>query len=193
MGKKIAIIFHENSKNFIPGMYQIFYIAKNWVKAGHKVFRIYGVKKYIHADIAILHVDLSIVPEEYIEFASRYPVVLNGEITNIKKSYFSTNILSKEDNYKGKVIVKSDLNFAGVPERKLCGLSTQDWLLKFNWPSDYKVYDSLNDIPELYFNDENLVVEKFLPEKKNGLYYCLAFYGYQPFFLCCVNENITSE
>ena len=68
------------------------------------------------ADLVLLHVNLSVVPDEYLELASRYPIVVNGKAKDIRKSTYSTLRVTRDDPYAGPVIVKSNLNYAGVPE-----------------------------------------------------------------------------
>ena len=139
------------------------------------------------ADLIIVHVDLSVVPDEYFEFAMQYPIVLNGEVKDIRKSTFSKNLVGIDDPYEGKVIVKSDLNYAGRPERHLnkscfSRFRTGAVLKLFSSPFpfrskfDYKIYDHLSLVPRAYFKNPNVVVEKFLPEKEGTLYFSRTFY-----------------
>ena len=119
MAKSIALIFHENERMQILHKYAIWHLAQIWQQENYKIYYLFGTKKYITADLAILHVDLSVVPELYIDFAGRYPAVLNVKIRDIRKSTFSTNRVTLDEGYEGRVIVKSNLNFAGQPELRL--------------------------------------------------------------------------
>jgi len=180
--KRIAIIFHAHAGRKDPNKYAISILADIWRQDGLEVFFVWGVKKFIPADLAILHVDLSIVPDEYIEFARRYPIVLNGRVKDIRKSSFSQNILARDDVYDGKVIVKSDLNCAGSSERKLDGQGISSAIKRYTRPFsfkksiDYKVFDCISDVPSSCFNNRYFLVEKFLPEKKNGRYFIRCYY-----------------
>jgi hypothetical protein len=183
--KRIAILFHEHHKREELSRYAITFLADYWRVDGHDVRFVFGVKKFIPADLALLHVDLSVLPEEYLEFAERYPIVLNGAAKDIRKSTFSRNLVNADDPYNGPVIVKSDLNYAGLPERaiyssRLANLperarkllfGRRNTMLSFETPTDYQIYDHLNDVPRAYFKYNELVVEKFLPEKENDLYF----------------------
>jgi len=183
--KKIAILCHENAGRRNPEKYAISLLADIWRQDGLDVFYVFGVKKFIPADLAIIHVDLSVVLDEYLEFAHRYPVVLNGKVKDIRKSFFSRNIVKKNDAYDGKVIVKSILNCAGSAERKFASWGVFPFVkkyirpLRFNKPTDYIIYDHRNDIPHKYFNSDHFVVEKFLPEMENDCYFvrCYHFLG----------------
>ena len=190
MTKSVAIIFHENERKISIRRYTIGHLAECWKTEGIRVFFLFGIKKQVPADVAILHVDLSIVPDEYIEFAQHYPVALNDQVKDIRKSSFCRHRVYLNDRYNGKVIVKSELNYAGGPERKLLGtplsrlaMRIESRLPRFHHaikgngptiriPYDYLIFDSPNSIPREWFNRDDLIIEKFLPEMQDGLY-CL--------------------
>lgn len=176
MQKRIALLFHEKEKRRHPDTYAITHLAKIWAKKGHNVFILFGTKKYVPADLALLHVDLSVVPDEYIEFAQHYPIVLNGKVRDIRKSSFSNNIVEQNSTYDGKIIVKSDFNFAGIPERfsGSNAKSISDQI--FKKPEDYKIYYNLSEVPHHFFNNKGIVVEKFLPEMEKDLYVVRNFH-----------------
>ncbi len=189
MKKRIAVLFHERQSrggNRIP--FTIYPLASCWKEAGHEVLFVYGVRKFVPADLAIVHVDLSVVPDEYLAFARRYPIVVNGNVRDTRKSSFSENLVAAGDPYRGRVIVKSDLNYAGIPERILAQprRSAGSRLLaklsrryrsrhpaspvRVTGSADYRIYDCAGDVPRACFEDRGLVVEKFLPEIEDGLY-----------------------
>jgi len=171
MNHKIAILFHENDR-LQPLNYLVNRYAEIWHEDGHEVVLLYGVRQFVPADLVIVHVDLSVVPDEYLEFAKRYPIALNGEVKDIRKSTFSRLLVKPDDPYDGKVIVKSNYNYAAEPERRLGvpldarGVSASF----FGSPLDYQIYENTKAVPSLLFADPNVVVEKFLPETGNDLY-----------------------
>jgi hypothetical protein len=195
MAKSIAIIFHENEKRHNLYYYAIWNLAKSWREEGMDVLFLFGPNKFIAADLAILHVDLTLVPDTYIEFAQRFPVVLNGHVRDIRKSSFSKHRVHWGDSYEGSVIVKSELNYAGEPEERLLGrpLSRLASRIKkrlprfelrigglgprFRSPLDYIICDSPRSVPNGWFSRNDIIVEKFLPEKQDGLY-CLRNYHF---------------
>ena len=129
----------------------------------------------------MLHVDLSVVPDAYFEFASQYPNVVNGQVKDIRKSTFSKNLLKQSDRYRGKVILKTDANYAGWPEKlasnNLFTLVLSRMCSRLRFPfnnfslsSDYKVFDLFDDVPLRYRHNPNFVIEKFCPEKEDGYY-----------------------
>lgn len=198
MPKRIVILFHEHYRRYRARMdYAICHMATYWRAAGHEVTYVFGVKQFIPADLAILHVDLSVVPDAYLEFARRYPRVLNGTVRDVRKSTFSRHLLRADESYEGRVIVKSDLNFAGLPERLLIErrslfrirlvnalrslgrIRTRAGPASVRTSTDYRVYERLRDVPSICFDGPGIVVEKFLPEVDRGLYWVriYAFLG----------------
>ena len=156
--------------------YLIHHFAEFWGEDGHEVIFIFGTAQFIPADLIIVHVDLTVVPQEYLDFASRYPIVLNGQVKDIRKSTYSQLLVRPGDGYSGKVIVKSNFNFAGAPERALgVRLDPRGVSSSYFWsPEDYQVYETVNAVPVPLLDDPNVVVEKFQPEFQDGLYYMRA-------------------
>lgn len=191
-GKRIAVLFHQRDRDRVLSCYVIYHFAKFWREAGYEVIFLFGTREKVPADLIFVHVDLSVVPDEYLEFAAQYPVVVNGRIKDIRKSTFSQNILGPQDPWDGQVIVKTDLNSAGRPERLL---REPAWLSKhptayrgvrlldrlsgrkplFERSRDYKLYGHLWEVPRGYLRDPRLIVERFTPEIENGLYHVRIF------------------
>ena len=205
MNLKIAVLFHENYRKYRRRTnYLIGHLAACWRDAGHHVTSLFGVRTFEPADVVVVHVDLSVVPPEYLEFARRYRVVVNGGIADVRKSAFSRNLLRRGDAYDGPVIVKSNLNYAGIPERLLgrsrLAMSVDHVVsrvpavrtrrgLRFGTPADYRVYESVRDVPAAAFASEEIVVEKFLPERENGLYCLRLFHCLGDRWTCVVNRS----
>ena len=141
------------------------------------------------ADLLILHVNLTVVPQEYVQVAEHYPVVINRNIIDISKPAFSEMIIGTDDIYDGPVIVKTRNNYGGLPERKINRLNSKrrldrilqkiqepfEWLKpwsRIEWLTNYSVYESVKKVPWGIWQNENLVVEKFLPERgRDGDYH----------------------
>jgi hypothetical protein len=159
----------------------VLHYSNFWREDGHEVVQLFGVRDAVPADVLFMHVDLTVVPDEYIELAGKYPVVINGSVKNIRKSNYTTLAVKASDDYDGKVIVKSDYNYGAMPELSL-GLRpprSSHAEFRFRSPSDYKVYDHLNLVPRVAFDDPSVIVEKFRPELEGGLYHVrvLVFLG----------------
>jgi len=168
--RQFAILFHESATEATLKNYYITRLADHWREDGHGVIFMYGISRFVPADLIIVHVDLSIVPEAYLEFARRYPIVVNGRVRDIRKSTVSRNLVRREDSYRGPVIVKSNLNYAGVPDSAFFGWIRRARAAEFRSPLDYRIYENPRSVPRRYFHEENIVVEKFLPEMDHGLY-----------------------
>jgi hypothetical protein len=187
-GKRIAILFHENDRHYSLDRYSVLPLSKAWQEAGHELIFLFGPRKFIPADLVLVHVNLSVVPEEYIRLARRYPIALNAEIKDIRKRTISQSLLRRDDEWDGPAIVKSNLNYAGYPELIL----GRSWLTRksqtmrraqrllgrltgrsmaLGESAEYEVYDGLADVPAKYFDRDGIVVEKFRPEFEDGLYH----------------------
>ncbi len=182
--RTIAILFHENNRKRDLYSYAVTFLAEFWRQDGHRVHHLFGIRKFVPADLLLIHVDLSVVPDEYLEFASRYPIALNKAAKDIRKSLISTNLVRQGDRYSGQVIVKTDLNYGGSPEqilkrnpsrwkrllpRRFVGDTTDD--SGFKAPFDYRIYDSFAEVPPVVFKRNDVVVEKFLPEQEENLFF----------------------
>jgi len=195
MNYQIAILHHEFDNLGSIGAYAINALADIWRKDGHTVINLFGIRKFIPADLIIVHVDLSVVPAEYITFAERYPIVLNGKAQDIRKSSFSRYLLQKDDPYTGPVFIKSNTNSAGMSESRLrkfslFGFSTGQYtakvlnILQYSFASntihrasDYLVVGSLQEVSPKWFKRKNIVIQKFCPEFEDGLYHT-RFYNF---------------
>lgn len=200
--RRFAVLFHENATEQTLKNYYITRLAEYWREDGHDVIFLFGVSNFVPADLVIVHVDLSVVPDGYLEFARRYPIAINGRVRDIRKSTVSKNLVRRGDSYNGRVIVKSDLNYAGVPERSLAAnrpgpLSLLSRLFAryrrarsagFGSPLDYRIYENLRQVPRRTFRRKDLIVEKFLPEIENGLY-CVRNFHFLGDSTACIRRR----
>jgi len=161
-------------------------LAGTWLDAGHEVSLVEGLGPWPDADVAIMHVDLSVVPAAYSEAAKRYPVVVNGAATDIRKRLVSRNLVSRGDDWSGPVIIKTDLNCSGTPEKLADERFRRD-----GKPSDlppgpivsttrpYPVLPSAREVPAEIWDNPGFAVERFLPEQDEHGYWLRAwvFFG----------------
>lgn len=192
--RTIAVLWHAGQRGRPPGTYMIDHYAEVWREDGHRVVDLYGTAEHVPADLAIVHVDLSVVPAELLEFAGRYPRALNSGIRDIRKTTFSTLRVTPADGYRGAVIVKSDLNYAGLAERALRAPNAPRgrFLAGLRSPRDYAIFETAAAVPEEIWTDPEVVVERFVPEIEDGSYVtramvflgdratCAKFYGPHP-------------
>lgn len=200
--KTVAILFGEHD---LPQGYVISALAEYWREDGLSVHFLSGTKKHVPADLLVLHVDMSLVPNSYMEFAGRYPQTLNLKARDIRKSSFSTLSLSRDSSYEGQVIIKTNLNFGGWPEIQQCRLRTlhdpNPWIKACAWwqgrslkrsrKQAYRIYSSLSDVPAALWDNPQLLVEKFMPERIDGCYAIRTYHflGTQESFFLALSEN----
>jgi len=185
----IAILVHKNDSFESPHYtYVLHAIAETWRENGWQISVLQGPQGKIAADLAILHVDLTTIPHEYVEYLAQFPKVLNGSITDISKRKVSTNLVRRTDGYDGPVIVKTDRNCGGAElaigtkglrRRVLAMRRRLPWSTRGQLEtSKYKIL-SKSEVPYLVWLNPGLVVERFLPEMREG-FYCLRtwiFFG----------------
>ncbi len=181
--QRIAILSHKLD-TFESRSYVLRHLTKLWTEQGHDVFFLYGVADYRPADILFMHVNLTVVPDEYLAFAKKYPVVVNASVADISKSKLSTHLVQPGCADTGPVIVKTDNNCGGTPEKLVRRRGSRGYrmlrkvrrLFSFGKDSrkscDYQIYQTQADVPAAVWNDQKLVVEKFLPERE-GEYFCI--------------------
>ncbi len=146
-------------------------LAGHWLDAGHDVHLTAGLDNWPDGDVAIMHVDLSVVPVAYSEAAKRYPVVINGAALDMRKRLVSRNLVTRNDDWTGPVIVKTDLNYGGIPEKNAADRFRLD-----GKPADlppgpivattrpYPILASASAVPDDVWTNPGFVVERFLPE-----------------------------
>lgn len=118
------------------------------------------------SEVAILHVNATVIPSEYTEFAATFDRCINRHVSDISKRSISTQLAGPST--VGPVIVKSNLNFYGRPEGRLNAYAAEhgrptpfpDAVVT----SEYEVYPSFGDVPVPVHEDQSLVVESFVPE-----------------------------
>ncbi len=173
MKRRIAVLFHEGQRTWRLN-YVVNHYIDAWREDGHEVVLLFGVREFVPADIVLVHVDLTVVPEEYLAFAQRYPKVLNGKIRDIRKSTFSRLRVRQGEAVDGPVIAKSELNYAGVPERMLADPSAPRgrYVRSLRYPQDYRIFPRMDEVPPALWADSEVVIERFIPEMEDGLYVC---------------------
>ncbi|MBI5705794.1 MAG: hypothetical protein HZC36_02270 [Armatimonadetes bacterium] len=165
---RIAILVHRHEA-FDQTAYFVSEFARVWLDRGIEVVVVRGPQERVEADVAILHVDLTVIPPEYLALARRYPSCVNGHVADISKRVVSTHLVRPGDGYCGPVIVKSDRNYGGRKERDLAlrGHLPPSFL---RVPASYDVFESPASVAEDVWADRDLVVERFCPEKDGDLY-----------------------
>ncbi len=156
-------------------------ISRFWREQGMKVTVQRGPGPKIDADVAILHVDATYVPQEYIDYAKTYPVTINAGISDISKRRISRQLVHPGDGYEGPVIVKTNGNYGGQSDAGLRnnrgGLGGTLTRLRQRLPwycrsqvVKYPIYSSPREVPKLVWLNPDLLVERLLVERRDDLY-----------------------
>jgi len=165
---RVAIITHKFDK-FPRRSYLLGSILKEVEQSGIEVEVTHGHRSFVKADLAILHVDATVVDPEYTALARRYPRTINLGIRNIRKSLISSAALSRGEPWDGAVIVKTELNARGAPEFYHNQVAAMRGKAaphpKVTALRDYVLYDHPRDVPQAVWSDPELLVEKFMPER----------------------------
>ncbi|HEY9156287.1 MAG TPA: hypothetical protein VIM69_14235 [Opitutaceae bacterium] len=193
----VAIVT-DVSDRFVEWKYLLRLFVRAWEARGIKVVVVRNEASYQPADIAFLHADLTVVSESCLALCRRYPHVVNGGSINIHKRYFSDLLVTPQTDWKGPVIVKTVWNCGGWREfrewleKTLLGRFLQHfggfetyhnfrarqeakrpWRDKRLLPyGQYPIFASRAEIPDGVWQNENMVVEKFISEKEGNEYYC---------------------
>ena len=125
------------------------------------------------APAALLHIDLTEVPQLYHEIGRRYERVINGHALSINRHLYSSLKVNAGDSHSGPVVVKTVLNSRGRPELRWRQYrngwtrathffrKTVDPGYKERLCPPYRVYDSLGQVPAQVWRNDRLMVEKF--------------------------------
>jgi len=173
----IAILTHLRQ-----GLDPDYYLARMkrywWEREGRRVLVHQGTGPPPPADVAVLHVDLTVVPPAYRALAKHYPYCLNSAVTDISKRRISRWLVAADDPYDGPVVVKHDRNHAGRSERRLGiaegGLrhrlreAALRWLPR-SWGgergADYQLFQHKGQVPSWVWRRRDLVVERFFMQR----------------------------
>lgn len=175
---RIVVITHEHDRflgkrNLLlrrGSPYLLFDVLQDLKRRGHSVRIQQGPSKTQDADIAVLHVDATLTPADHVAYAKRFPFCLNVGASDISKRRISGALITERDAWQGPVIVKSDLNNLGIPETLLNRRSKRAGkpppFPHLPTLQPYQVYGSPSELPEGIFESDDLVVEKFIPERE---------------------------
>jgi hypothetical protein len=154
-----------------------------WREWGHEVEVLYGLARPVTGDVVFLHIDLSVVPPEYTAAVAGHPCVVNRAVTDVSKTSYSRLQVRSPEDWDGPVIVKTVLNYGGLPERRLARARPVGHLLDslqrfvpwerrrhISWNA-YRVFPSARDVPRAVYRNRHLFVERLVTEQHNGVYH----------------------
>lgn len=149
--------------------YVLTHLTGYWSRAGYRVDVITDWSRPLDCDVAILHVDLTQVPKPLLDLVRDHPRVLNRKAADISKRRFSRLMVHPGDGHQGPVIVKTNLNYGGLPEARMLGLTTwpdASWgQISFMPPDEYPIFQDPSQVPGEVWNNPALIVERFVPER----------------------------
>jgi len=177
-----SLVILAHARQGLDQGYFIAAMAGLWQAAGRRVVLHQGLAPPPPADALLLHIDLTRLPAEYLALSERYPLVLNRRPDDIAKRRISGNLVTEDDDYEGPVMVKTDDNAFGLPERRLAlaeagslrrGLAALAARLPGAWTGRlpagrYPCYARKALVPRWVWRQPGLVVERFLPQPEGG-------------------------
>lgn len=123
----------------------------------------------VPGDVALLHVDCTIVPDDYLALGRHYARTINFGTGDISKRKVSRLLLGRGDAWDGPVIVKNDRNRGGQPERIHNRRAAYRGLPPPHADATrldpYILFDRIGDVGDDLWDDPSLVVERFMPER----------------------------
>ncbi len=188
MAKRIVVVTHPCDR--FDEQYYFQQIARLWERAGHEVLVRQSSDNRVDADLAVLHCDLTRAPQDLLDLVSSYPKTVNARVADVSKRVISREIVASPMDYDGPVIVKSNLNSAGWREKTIAAMEAGRRGFKVT-TEPYRIYECAFDVPEEVWRDEERVVEKYLPEMRDGCY-CLRnwiFLGKQETNRLCFSHS----
>lgn len=183
MQAKVVVITGPGHPTLLESKYAVRYIAAYWRPLGVEFAMTTDPKTAPEGDIGWQHLDVTRVPTAYTRLLARYPVTINGGTRDVGKDVIASHLVSRDDEWQGAVIVKTNLNFGGRVE---------DWAkqwrpLRHPWfhrlrdqlpsrmtgrmaPEKYPILESKAEVPGWMWNDRRFVVQRFLAERRGELY-----------------------
>jgi hypothetical protein len=156
-----------------------------WQSAGRRV-SIRGPGQPQTADLALLHVNRSVVPGRIASLAQEYALCLNAGALDLSKRAVSTRLVDPDDSYNGPVIVKTNANAGGAPDArkdKRYGGKTGarraleelrrliPWQLARRLPhNEYPIFPNKEEVPTWIWKRTDLVVEQLALERSEHGY-----------------------
>lgn len=162
-----AFLMRDGPSGPVRSPYLLFGVLKILRGMGHGS-RIARGPNRVSGDAALLHVDSTMVDDEYLRLGSSYSKAINFRTGNISKRKVSRLLLAKGDDWDGSVVIKSNYNNNALMEHlhnrraRSQGRPPPHPGLRKGAP--YRVLDSLAQVTDEMWGDASLVVERFMPE-----------------------------
>ena len=184
--KKLLFLTHQHSVDICSVNFFWRYCTQFWEQQGYQIAIAQGIREVIPADILFVHVDLTVVPDDYLAYTRYYPVNINGKVKDISRTAFSRHLVTHKDEYDAPVIIKTNANCGGAGELFIARnvgqapeMPSADKLwqeIQYLNSTEYPIFRSPKTVPEDVWDNPHLVVEKFLPERLPNGDFCLRTY-----------------
>jgi hypothetical protein len=195
--KRVAILLHQHERPLDASDFTIEILRREWARDGRAVEVVTGTTRSPDAELVVNHVDLTVTPAPYRQLLARYPRAINDQLVDISKSRISPNLVTRDSDHRGMVIVKSNANAGGARDLML-GAKTS-FAGRVRWkrarmnrsrhaddPSaaryfargEYPIYDSPADVPTGVWKNPALVVEKFQTERDANGHFVLRAWSF---------------
>jgi hypothetical protein len=164
----IVVLEHE-LQDRLGIRYMAHEFVRPWEALGHRVILHRGLAAPPPGDIAFVHVDLTVIPEGYMDLARSYRRVVNAATADIRKSRYSDCLLARGDAWEGPVIIKTEANHGGHVDDALARMSLEAGIASDAVPpavmDNYYLCRSMREVPADIWTTPGVIVEKFLPEE----------------------------
>jgi hypothetical protein len=186
------LIVRNRHEPFERVPYVIHLLIREWQRRGIPVEVTTSLDEPLGDDVLVFpHFDLTLTPPDLARALEGCARVVNRKVLNISKRVISRQLVTGPDDYDGAVIVKTNMNYAALPELRLIAAEggpaaeKVEKMKRQPWPvsgllseiSQYPIFASPRDVPPRVWTNGNLVVEKFLPEL-DGKLFCLRQYSF---------------
>ena len=162
----------------IAPMYLVNRLAEAWRETGHTV-RVRSLSEPSRGpDVALLHVDRSVIPRSVVARLGYECPLVNGDVLDITKRRVSRQLVTRRDGYDDQVIVKTNDNYFGLPERwrtpqpgrvrRLLGRAARRVFPSHDRSfveKEYPIYPHPGAVPPWVWRSRRHVVERFTPER----------------------------
>lgn len=214
--KRILIVTQPGAIEF--SSYILSRLSSNWKADGHSVQVSSTQEERLNADAVVLHVDLTVVPASYRNFAKQFPVGINVDAASISKDLFSRKSIAEGEHSNGALIIKTKENFGALPERRGRGSTIAQKKLEqilgrfalskgkqgtlvssIAWrhlrrldPNHYPIFASTAAVPAGAWRNPRLIIEEFCPERtREGAFVLRHWYflGQNEFSRTLISEN----
>lgn len=172
----LVIVTHEfdqfayrrvNPTGGVTSPYLLFDVLKEFETLGHG-WRVSRGSKVVPGDVALLHVDCTVIDQEYLSLGPHYRATINFGTNDNSKRKISCLLLGKDDDWAGPVVVKTNLNCQGIPEdlhnRRALNSGRPLPHPGARRSGPYRVFERLEDVGNQVWTNPALVVERFVPE-----------------------------